>query len=109
MANDALVAVGAARYSVPVQYVGLIVSVHESTEHYEFYHQDQLIARHPKAARHTVVMAPEHYAGLLRVARQEVLAAPPRFDPNFGRLGEVIVRDLALYEAASLGEGGVPR
>ncbi len=109
VANDALVAVGAARYSVPVQYVGLIVSVHESTEHYEFYHQDQLIARHPKAARHTVVMAPEHYAGLLRVARQEVLAAPPRFDPNFGRLGEVIVRDLALYEAASLGEGGVPR
>jgi transposase len=109
VANDALVAVGAARYSVPVQYVGLIVSVHESTEHYEFFHQDQLIARHPKAARHSVVMAPEHYAGLLRVARQATVAAPPRFDPNFGRLGEVIVRDLALYEAASLGQGGESR
>ena len=52
VANDALVAFGAARYSVPVQYVGLTVSVHESTEHYEFFHQDQLIARHPKAVRH---------------------------------------------------------
>ena len=109
VANDALVAIGAARYSVPVQYVGLTVSVHESTEHYEFFHQDQLIARHPKAVRHSVVMAPEHYAGLLRVARQTALAAPPRFDPNFGRLGEVIVRDLALYEAASLGQGGESR
>ena len=29
-----------------------------------------------------------------------------RFDPNFGPLGEVMVRDLALYEAASQGEGG---
>jgi hypothetical protein len=54
-------------------------------------------------------MAPEHYAGLLRVVRQAAVAAPPRFDPNFGRLGEVIVRDLALYEAASLSEGGESR
>ena len=67
VANDALVAVGAARYSVPVEYVGLMVSVQESTEHYEFFHQDQLVARHPKAARHSVVMEPAHYAGLLRV------------------------------------------
>jgi hypothetical protein len=89
--------------------VGLTVSVHESTEYYEFFHQDQLIARHRKAPRHSVAMAPEHYAGLLRVARQGAVTAPPRFDPNFGRLGEVIVRDLALYEAASLGERGVPR
>jgi hypothetical protein len=31
--------------------------------------------------------------------------APPRFDPNFGTLGEVMVRDLELYEAASQNEG----
>ena len=68
VANDALVAVGAARYSVPVEYVGQTVSVQESAEHYEFFHQDKLIARHPKAARHSVVMEPAHYAGLLRVA-----------------------------------------
>ena len=106
VANDALVAVGAARYSVPVAYVGLTVSVHECAEHYEFFHQDRLVARHQKAARHLVVMAPEHYAGLLRVASRAALPAPPRFDPNFSRLGEVTVHDLALYEAASTSEGG---
>jgi transposase len=106
VANDALVTVGAARYSVPVEYVGKTVSVQESAEHFEFFHQDRLVARHHKATRHSVVMAPEHYAGLLRVTRRTALPTPPRFDPNFDRLGEVMVRDLALYEAASLSEGG---
>ncbi len=106
VANDALVAVEAVRYSVPVEYVGLIVSVQESAEHFEFFHQDKLVARHPKAARHSVVMDPAHYAGLLRVGGRIPLLVPPRFDPNFGQLGEVMVRDLALYEAVSQSEGG---
>lgn len=109
VATDALVAVGAARYSVPAEYVGTVVSVQESAEHYEFFHQDKLVARHPKAARHSVVMDPAHYAGLLRVNRQAALPPAPRFDPNFNRLGEVMVRDLALYEAASQYEGGEVR
>jgi transposase len=109
VANDALVAVGAVRYSVPVEYVGLDVSVQESAEHLEFFHQAKLVARHPKAARHSVVMDPEHYAGLLRVSGRVALAAPPRFDPNFAQLGEVMVRDLALYEAISQSEGGGTR
>jgi len=37
------------------------------------------------------------------------LAAAPRFDPNFAQLGEVMVRDLALYEAVSQSEGGDAR
>jgi transposase len=106
VANDALVAVGAARYSVPAEYVGTLVSVQESAEHYEFFHQEKLVARHHKAARHSVVMEPAHYAGLLRVGRHAALPPAPRFDPNFSQLGEVMVRDLALYEAASQGEGG---
>jgi transposase len=106
VANDALVAVGAARYSVPAEYVGTLVNVQESAEHYEFFHQEQLVARHPKAARHSVVMEPAHYAGLLRVGRQAALPPAPRFDPNFSQLGEVMVRDLTLYEAASRSEGG---
>jgi hypothetical protein len=109
VANDALVAVAAARYSVPVEYVGLMVSVQESAGHYEFFHQDKLVARHPKAARHSVVMEPAHYAGLLRVGGRLPLAAAPRFDPNFAQLGEVMVRDLALYEAVSQSEGGDAR
>jgi transposase len=106
VANDALVAVGAARYSVPVEYVGMTVSVHESADYYEIFYQERLIARHRKAARHSVVMEPTHYAGLLRVGRRVPQAAPPRFDPNFSRLGEVMVRDLSLYEAISQSEGG---
>ena len=91
---------------MPVEYVGLIVSVHESPGHYEIFHQDRLVARHPKATRHSVRMEQAHYAGLLRVNQRSGPPAPPRFDPNFGPLGEVMVRDLALYEAASQNEGG---
>jgi transposase len=105
VANDALVAVGAARYSVPAEYVGRLVSVHESANQYEFFHQGKLVAHHPKAARHSVIMDPAHYAGLLRVGREASLSPAPRFDPNFGPLGEVVVRDLALYEAASQNKG----
>jgi transposase len=105
VANDALVAVGAARYSVPAEYVGRLVSVHESANQYEFFHQGKLVAHHPKAARHSVIMDPAHYAGLLRVGREASLSQAPRFDPNFGPLGEVVVRDLALYEAASQNKG----
>jgi len=109
VATDALVAVEAARYSVPVEYVGLMVSVQESAEHFEFFHQDKLVARHSRAARHSVVMEPAHYAGLLRVGGRLPLPAAPRFDPNFAQLGEVMVRDLALYEAVSQGQGGQAR
>jgi len=110
VANDALVAVGAARYSVPVEYVGATVSVHESLGEYEFFHKDRLIARHKKSARYSVVMEPTHYAGLLRTGGNKFVASPPpRFDPYFGGLGEVMVRDLKLYEIISQSEGGEAR
>ena len=49
-------------------------------------------------------MEPAHYAGLLRVGLSVPQAAPPRCDPNFSRLGEVMVRDLSLYEAGAASE-----
>ena len=106
VANDALVAIGAARYSVPAEYVGALVNVQESTQHYEFFHQGKLIARHQKATRHSVVMEPAHYAGLLRVSHAPAPTPAPRFDPNFGQFGTVMVRDLVLYETASQSKGG---
>lgn len=109
VANDALVTIGAARYSVPVAYVGQTVSVQESTSHYEIFHRARLVARHLKTARHSVVMDPAHYAGLLRTGGKPSPAAPPRFDPCFGGFGEVMVRDLALYEIVSRSEGGETR
>lgn len=110
VANDALVTIGAARYSVPVEFVGQTVSVHEDIAHYEFFHHQRLIARHPKAARYSMVMEPAHYAGLLRASGSKCVGTPPpRFDPYFGELGEVMVRDLKLYEIVSQGEGGEAR
>ena len=83
--------------------------MHESIGHYEFFHQQRLIARHQKAARHSVVMEPAHYAGLLRAAANRSPATAPRFDPYFRGFGEVMVRDLKLYEIVSQGEGGEAR
>jgi hypothetical protein len=105
VANDALVAVGAARYSVPVEYVGMVVAVNESATHYEMVYQGKVIAHHPKAQRHSVVMEPAHYHGLLKMAERTTCVDPPRFDPAFGQLGEVMVRDLAQYEAVSQAGG----
>ena len=50
------------------------------------------------------------YAGLLRAAgNKAVKTPPPRFDPYYGQLGEVMVRDLKLYEIISQSEGGEDR
>ena len=107
VANDALVTIGATRYSVPVEFVGQTVSVHEGIGYYEFFHHQRLIARHQKAVRHSVVMEPAHYAGLLRAGSNKSAGTPqPRFDPYFGQFGEVMVRDLKLYEIISQSEGG---
>lgn len=103
--SDALVAIGAARYSVPVQYVGTTVTVHETATHYALFAGDACIARHGRAARHAVVMDPAHYAGLLRPGAVPPPAAPPQWDPAYHTLGEVVVRDLATYAAIAEGEG----
>jgi hypothetical protein len=55
-------------------------------------------------------MEPADYAGLLRAGgNKSVGTPPPRFDPHFGELGEVMVRDLKLYEIVSQSEGGAAR
>src|SRR5688500_15956653 len=64
--TDALVAIAAGRYSVPVQYVGTTVAVHETPTHYDIFSGPTRIAHHEKRARFAVVMEPAHYAGLFR-------------------------------------------
>ncbi len=96
---DALIAIAAGRYSVPVQYVGTTVTVHETATHYAIYAGADCIARHAKGGRHTVVMDPAHYAGLLRLRAPAGLTAPPRWDPAYHQLADVMVRDLATYAA----------
>jgi transposase len=99
--TDALVSIAAARYSVPVHYVGQTVTVHEGAADYQIFHDSQLIARHQKSARHSVVMDPAHYRGLIRRGKLCDSPAPPRWDPSYLALGEVTVRDLSVYERLS--------
>jgi transposase len=96
---DALVAIGASRYSVPVRYVGTQVRIHETTTGYEILHRDVVIARHARIERHRVAMDPAHYAGLLRPPGNSPPPAPPRWDPSYPASGDVAVRDLAVYAA----------
>ncbi|MDH5319305.1 MAG: IS21 family transposase [Nitrospira sp.] len=105
--TDALVAIGAARYSVPVQYVGTTVTVQETTTHYEIFQGTACIARHAKAPRHTVVMDRTHYQGLLRPGGPVPTEGPPQWDPAYQPMGEVMVRDLARYAAVAETGGGV--
>lgn len=104
--TDALVAIGAARYSVPVQYVGTTVTVQETATHYEIFQGAVCIARHAKAPRHTVVMDRTHYQGLFRPGAPPPSASPPRWDPAYQPVGEVMVRDLARYAAVAEAGGG---
>ena len=102
--TDALVAIGGSRYSVPVRYVGAQVRIRETPADYEIVHEGEVIARHPRAGRHQVVMDPAHYAGLLRLPRTAPLPDPPRYDPGYPAEANVEIRDLAVY-AALAGEG----
>lgn len=104
--TDALVAIGAARYSVPVQDVGRTVPVQETATHYALYEGDTCIARHAKAPRYAVVMERIHYQGLFRPDGPPPAAGPPQWDPAYQPLGEVMVRDLAHYAAAVEDGGG---
>jgi hypothetical protein len=99
---DALVTIAGARYSVPVRYVGQRVQVHETLTHYAILCAGTCVAEHAKAARHAVVMEPAHYDGLLRPGpRPLVEETPPRWDPAYRQLGDVMVRDLGIYAAAA--------
>lgn len=103
--TDALVSIAAARYSVPVQYVGTTVTVQETSTTYEIFSEGTCIARHAKAPRHAVVMEPAHYRGLLRPPACPGASVPPQWDPSYHPLGDVAVRDLAIY-AAVADQGG---
>jgi hypothetical protein len=100
-----LVAIAASRYSVPVRYVGQTVEVRETATHYVICAGETCIAQHAKAGRHTVVMEPAHYRGLLRPGVRPADAPAPRWDPAYERLGAVAVRDLRLYDALAAGGG----
>lgn len=105
VAADALVAIAAGRYSVPVRYVGHTVDVRETATHDVIVAGDTCIAQHAKAGRHAVVMEPAHYAGLLRPGALPRTDAP-QWDPAYHGLGAVEIRDLAIDDALTTLGGG---
>ena len=75
VAADALVAIAAGRYSVPVRYVGQTVDVRETATPYVIVVGDTPIAQHVKASRHAVVMEPSPLSGL-RSPRPSTSSSP---------------------------------
>jgi len=102
VATDALVSIAGARYSVPAQLVGATVTVKEHAQDFTIWHRETLVATHPRQPRHTVAMQPAHYASLLRVDQTPLLAMPPQHDPRYPVAGQVMTRDLAVYEQHAL-------
>ena len=98
VATDALVSIAGSRYSVPAMLVGAKVTVREHASAFTIWHGATMVATHARQGRHQVVMLPGHYAGLLRVDRTPLTAAPPQYDPRYPQSGDVAARDLAVYE-----------
>jgi len=98
VATDALVSIDGARYSVPAQLVGATVTVQEHAQDFTIWHGATVVATHARQARHQVVMQAAHYATLLRLDQTPLSAAPPQYDPRYPIAGEVMTRDLAVYE-----------
>ena len=93
---DALVAIGAARYSVPVQYVGRTVTVQETATHYEIFYGRRRVLR----AMRKPPATPSSWSGAIIGACSDPdglapAAGPPQWDPAYQPVGEVMVRDLA--------------
>ena len=102
VARDAYVSWQASRYSVPWQYAGKEVWVHERAGRVEVHYGAERIAVHDRAGRHRVVTQAEHHRGI-------PLGTHRRGDKIYIHLREtapvVETRSLAAYE--SLADGGV--
>ena len=100
VARDAFVAWQGSRYSVPWQYAGRSVWVHERLGEVEVHYGRERIAAHGKAVRkHGIVTQPEHHRGIPLSSRHErkILIHLQ------GTAPVVEIRPLAAYESAAIG------
>lgn len=78
VSKDCLVSYGSSRYSVPWQHAHKEVAVVEGGTQLRVFCEGELIAEHTKASeKHSVVMNPQHYAGIPSGKRQEILGVSP--------------------------------
>jgi transposase len=99
--RDAFVSWQGSRYSVPWQFAGREVWVHEQSGDVEVHYGEQRIAAHSKTAReHLTATQPEHHRGIPSGARAErkILIHIQDIAPI------VEVRSLAAYESAFGGD-----
>lgn len=99
VAGDWLVSFETNRYSVPFTLIGETVQVQPRGAQLWVWHRDSVVARHALlAGKHQLCIEPMHGPGAIaRNARQRY--AHPGGGPSAApELGEVQVRDLALYE-----------
>jgi len=99
--RDAYVCWQGSRYSVPWQFVGRSVWVHERAGDVEVHYGGQKIAAHNKTLReHLTITQPEHHRGIPTSARAErkILIHLQNMSPV------VEVRSLAAYESAFGGD-----
>jgi len=100
VARDAYVSWQGSRYSVPWEYAGRSVWVHERSSDVEVYYGRERIAMHAQAARkHLVVTQAEHHRGIPLGARadRKILVHIQNTAPV------VEIRPLAAYESAAMG------
>lgn len=114
VSRESLVAIATNRYSVPVDLVGLVLTVRIHPTRVALYHADRLVATHPRHhGRNARVVIPEHYeAVFVRKPRARVMAyrdwlvqlAPSAADYITQlcrrRYAEMEAQMLALYQLA---------
>ena len=94
VAADSLVSFESNRYSVPWQYVNREVEVQKGPpDTVLIFHQGQLIAQHPNASiKYQVIINKDHYKSILKRRSKRLLSQNTCYP-------EVVIRDLAVYEA----------
>ena len=72
--RDCLVSYDSSKYSIPWQYANREVAISDSGAEVRIFCAGELAAEHRKAQeKHGVMMNPEHYRGIPRVRRQDIL------------------------------------
>jgi len=90
------------KYSVPWQYANREVSVIDSGAQVRIFCGGELVAEHRMAPeKHSVIMSPEHYKGIPRARRQDILGGKQIMVDNFD---EVQQRSLKEYDDFEGGE-----
>jgi hypothetical protein len=100
VASDYLVSFETNRYSVPFPLIGQTVELQREGETLRVFHRDRFVASHSLLrGKHQLRILPEHGPGAFsRVQRRRRSSPVGERSAGGGRVPDVEVRDLAVYE-----------